>query len=142
VQAMKQLTDNPISASEQRCWEVLMLLIATFPPPQEVENYVHAFVRARAPAAQRDALKLAVHMSVAEGPKASAPAEKDIPGLLSAFFSREIAPRYNIDEDVVSAAAPVAPPRQVRFLLLIALIYHCCNSCANAKICTGSGIAS
>jgi MyTH4 domain len=123
VQAMKQLTDNPNPASEQRCWEVLMLLIATFPPAPDVENYVHAFVRARAPAAQRDALKLAVHMSVAEGPKPAAPAEKEIPALLSAFFSREIAPRYNIDEDVVSAAAPVAPPRQVRVVTTTALCF-------------------
>ncbi|CAN0008708.1 unnamed protein product, partial [Choristocarpus tenellus] len=32
VQVMKQLTDNDIEASRQRCWEVVTMLLTCFPP--------------------------------------------------------------------------------------------------------------
>ncbi|CAM9807016.1 unnamed protein product, partial [Hapterophycus canaliculatus] len=93
VHAMKQLTKNPNPASVQRCWEMVTMLLTCFPPPKDLENYVHYFVRCNAPSDTREKFKLAVHMSVYDGVKTTAPSVKDIPPLLSGFFEREISAR-------------------------------------------------
>ncbi|CAN0085945.1 unnamed protein product, partial [Discosporangium mesarthrocarpum] len=58
VQVMKQLTENPKESSRQRCWEVVTMLLTCFPPPKEMENYVHFFVRSNAPEDTREKFKL------------------------------------------------------------------------------------
>ncbi len=110
VQLVKQLTKNPGAESRQRCWEAFKLLLCCFPPPESVENTVHCFVRANAPEETKEKLKMAVHMSHYDGVKSAPPSDGDIHSILQTFFDREIAPRYNIEEDIVS----VKPVRQQR----------------------------
>ncbi len=110
VQLMKQLTKNPGTESRQRYWEVFKLLLHCFPPPEGVQNTVHCFVRANAPEDTKEKLKMAVHMSRYDGVKSAPPSDGDIHSILQTFFDREIAPRYNIEEDIVH----VKPVRQQR----------------------------
>ncbi len=110
VQLLKQLTKNPSTESIQRCWEAFKLLLYCFPPPESVENTVHCFVRANAPEETKEKLKMAVHMSHYNGVRSAPPSDGDIHSILQTFFDREIAPRYNIEEDIVH----VKPIRQQR----------------------------
>ncbi len=47
LQVMKQLRDNPSSASIERGWVLLQLLLRTFSPSEEAENFVEHFLRTR-----------------------------------------------------------------------------------------------
>ncbi|CAM9589718.1 unnamed protein product [Chrysoparadoxa australica] len=113
AQVMKQLNGNSSEQSRNRAWEVLMLMLGCFPPPDDMLNFVLVFVEDNAAADQREKLKLAVHMSHYDGIK-ECPSLSDIPGVLASFFEREIAQRYNVDEDVVSESVKFAAKRPTR----------------------------
>jgi hypothetical protein len=51
VQLMKQLTQNPSPISIAKGWEMMVLLISSFPPPTPIENYVLMFIRENVTAA-------------------------------------------------------------------------------------------
>ncbi|CAM9839939.1 unnamed protein product [Ectocarpus sp. 13 AM-2016] len=138
VQAMKQLTKNANPASVQRCWEVVTMLLTCFPPPKDMENYVHYFVRCNAPEDTREKFKLAVHMSVYDGVKETAPSVKEIPPLLSGFFEREISARYNIEEDVVSVKPTRPPPSRPGWAAAAASAAAASASAAPASATAGS----
>ncbi len=44
-QLVKQVTGNPNPESTQRGWELIILCLATFPPPSDVENYIECWLR-------------------------------------------------------------------------------------------------
>jgi len=44
-QLIKQTTANPSQESTQRGWELIVLCLATFPPPSDFENYAECFLR-------------------------------------------------------------------------------------------------
>merc|ERR1719272_2407149 len=44
-QVMKQLVDNPDETSRGRGWEVMGLMLMTFPPPETFENHLCMFFR-------------------------------------------------------------------------------------------------
>jgi len=44
-QVMKQVTENPKFESETRGWNLMSILLATFPPSSQLENYLEYFLR-------------------------------------------------------------------------------------------------
>jgi Rho GTPase-activating protein 39 len=45
AQVMKQLTDNPNAASAIKGWHMIALMLSTYPPPEQIENFVAMFIR-------------------------------------------------------------------------------------------------
>jgi hypothetical protein len=44
-QVMKQLTQNPVPESEAKGWNLMSMMLATFPPSTQLDNYLEYFLR-------------------------------------------------------------------------------------------------
>jgi len=53
IQVIKQMTNNPTTKSIIRCWKLLELCLMTFPPSEDFENFLEAFIRNRHDSASR-----------------------------------------------------------------------------------------
>jgi hypothetical protein len=61
VQLMKQLRNNPDARCEARAWQLLMLCLLTFPPDDDLVNFVLMFLRENAQPQHGNALTLQCH---------------------------------------------------------------------------------
>ena len=53
IQVIKQMTANPVTQSIIRSWKLFDLLLLTFPPTEDFENFLEAFIRRRSDADSR-----------------------------------------------------------------------------------------
>eukprot|EP00938_MAST-03A_sp_MAST-3A-sp1_P000954 g954.t1 len=53
IQVIKQMTANPVTQSIIRSWKLFDLLLLTFPPTEDFENFLEAFIRKRSDADSR-----------------------------------------------------------------------------------------
>ena len=44
-QLMRHITDNPVTTSRDRAWQLMHLALTVFAPSESLENYVEAFLR-------------------------------------------------------------------------------------------------
>lgn len=63
-QLMKQLTANPSLESSARGWQLMLLMLSTFAPPQEIEDYVEYFIRTHAPKPQLAMFLKTLHIAI------------------------------------------------------------------------------
>lgn len=71
VQVAKQLTNCPNADALDRGWVLMELALKTFPPSEELENYIEKFLRAR----HADPCVYALHCTLFRGPAELAPSE-------------------------------------------------------------------
>jgi hypothetical protein len=79
-QIIKQLTGNPGSA--QKGWDLMILCLATFPPPGDFENYLECYLRNFGNPAAKYVNQL--HDTLYNGQRRSAPAEHEFNQILAA----------------------------------------------------------
>ena len=74
IQVTKQLTSNPDPASEARGWVLMELCLSSFPPSEELENFIEAELR------QRQALRAirVLHTTLYRGPRSLPPSLEEI----------------------------------------------------------------
>jgi hypothetical protein len=53
IQVIKQMTGNPVTQSIIRAWKLFDLLLLNFPPTEDFENFLEAFIRRRSDADSR-----------------------------------------------------------------------------------------
>jgi hypothetical protein len=75
IQVIKQMTNNPSTMSIIKAWKLFELLLMTFPPSEDFENFLEAFIRNRHNSETR---LLKLHLVLYEGrkPGYDAPEEK------------------------------------------------------------------
>jgi len=110
-QLVKQLTSNPNRESEQKGWWLMAIFLETFPPPQELENYLECWLRAKAPetGGMRDRLVKTLHATVYGGQRQQPPSESEMTSLQRGQTLRqrgfEVKSEYVVPKGVI-------PPRQ------------------------------
>jgi len=110
-QVMKQVTENPKDESEARGWNLLAMLLASFPPSAQLENYLEHFLRR----AGRSRLVKTLHCTLLCGPLLSAPSIEEIalqraPGNSDVWFD---GPRSKITLPKETFKGPVEPDQRV-----------------------------
>ena len=110
IQIMKQLRGNPGAASKAKGWEIVVLLLATFPPPESLENFVAMFLRENAPAGQEAQFSHALHASIYGGARHQPLTLPEFPSVLSAFSDGSLSAKYGADDYLTKRGGAPAPP--------------------------------
>ena len=66
-QLIKQLTNNPDAESTRKGFWLMAICLETFPPPEEFENYLECWLRAKAPSADQQRYIGTLHATVYGG---------------------------------------------------------------------------
>ncbi|GBG27180.1 High molecular weight form of myosin-1 [Hondaea fermentalgiana] len=110
-QVMKQVTENPKDESEARGWNLLAMLLASFPPSSQLENYLEYFLRR----AGRTRLVKILHCTLLCGPLRAAPSIQEVasqraPGNSDVWFE---GPRTQLTLAKEAFMGPVEPDQRV-----------------------------
>lgn len=87
VQLTKQLNCNPTPNSVDRGWVLLELALSTFPPSEDLENYLEVWLRDR----HATPCVRAMHKSIFEGPKAEVPTLAEIEAFVTSVRGDSLA---------------------------------------------------
>eukprot|EP00604_Paraphysomonas_vestita_P004322 CAMPEP_0174825570 /NCGR_PEP_ID=MMETSP1107-20130205/42882_1 /TAXON_ID=36770 /ORGANISM="Paraphysomonas vestita, Strain GFlagA" /LENGTH=423 /DNA_ID=CAMNT_0016057299 /DNA_START=2702 /DNA_END=3973 /DNA_ORIENTATION=- len=100
VQLLKQLSENPNSASEAKGWEMLALLLSCFAPPEVFADFVAMFIRKQAPKTSRHRYRVFLHSSIYGTLRTTPPQLEELSTLLNQFNTKQIDEKF-FEEDVV-----------------------------------------
>lgn len=105
-QVLKQLSQNPSPESLSKGWWLLAIMIETFPPPPEFENYLEAFIRTKAPDGQKERYLKMLHASIYGGQRSQPLTESEMSQLLSGHSLRAAAFETKAAYQAPQAALP------------------------------------
>ncbi|KAN0062875.1 hypothetical protein ACQY0O_004696 [Thecaphora frezii] len=93
AQLIKQLTDNPSGSSTFRGWQLLCVVVVTFPPSSELRNYLQQFIEEHKQVADEAISIMAQHcagrlaLTCRRGPRQSTPMVSEIQSASDAAFN-------------------------------------------------------
>lgn len=96
-QLVKQLTHSPSKDSAIKGWQLMTVLLDTFPPGTDLENFLEYWIRKNSPDQDKKYLQL-LHITILKGAKKRVPSEKVILQCLDGNPSR-MSSDYNENEE-------------------------------------------
>jgi len=97
-QLMKQIMQNPNRESQDKGWELMALMLSSFPPPDSFENFLAYFIREHGPFDKKSQFTSSMHSIIYGGARTNPPSLADINILISEFFRRPVTARFTAQD--------------------------------------------
>jgi myosin heavy subunit len=108
-QLVKQLTQNPNSFSVQKGWDLMVLCLATFPPPGDFENYLEMYLRTSSPQPPKFVNQL--HDTLYGGERRSPPNESEFASILAQAATNATRDNNARSTPASGSTSPILPQR-------------------------------